>query len=143
MESKSCKRSVYMQKADLEEMFLVLRTMIKYKNLLHVDKKYNPIEKYVTRRTWISISQMSIFNWPIYIWYSDLLVVREIRIRATLYSITAIKLAGLKRAKLPMACREGGKKDTFIFSAHCLILHQMKWEEACFFLLPSTYFASI
>lgn len=40
-----------MQKVDLEEIFALLRTMIKYKNFLQIDRKNNPVEKYVTRRT--------------------------------------------------------------------------------------------
>lgn len=34
----------------IEEIFAMLRIMIKYKNLLQVDKKDNPVEKYTTRR---------------------------------------------------------------------------------------------
>ena len=45
------KGCVCMQKIDLEEIFAVLRTTMKYKNFLQIDKKNNPVEKYVTRRT--------------------------------------------------------------------------------------------
>lgn len=56
---------------DLEEIFALLKTMIKYKNFLQIDRKNNPVEKYVTRRTRISISQKSMSKWQIYMWCSD------------------------------------------------------------------------
>lgn len=55
-----------MQKVDLEEIFAVLKTMIKCKNFLQIDRKNNPVGKYVTKRTRISISQMLVI-WEIQI----------------------------------------------------------------------------
>lgn len=88
-----------MQKIDLEAYLQYWWQWQNIKVFLWVDsitpttlpkkKKDNPIEKYMTRGTWISISQKSVSEWPINVRCSDLLVTREIQIRVTIYPSTA------------------------------------------------------
>lgn len=57
IESRSYKRKKCVCKQKIEEMFAMLRTVIKYKNLLQVDENGNRVEKHMTGR--ISIFQKS------------------------------------------------------------------------------------
>lgn len=65
------------------------------------------IEKYRTRGTWTNISQKSVLKWSISIRCSDLLIIREIEVRATMYPFIVIKLANLKEQNYLMGCRDG------------------------------------